>query len=59
LARTVNDLSASIYSFGSWHQDVCHFVMADGSVRGVSDQISTTVLGSLSNRHDGNRSTEF
>ena len=59
LARTVNDLNAGIYSFGSWHQDSCHFVMADGSVRGVSDQISTTVLGSLSNRHDGNRTAEF
>jgi prepilin-type N-terminal cleavage/methylation domain-containing protein len=59
LARSVNDLSASIYSFGSWHQDVCHFVMADGSVRAVSDQISTTVLSSLSNRHDGNRTTDF
>ena len=59
LARSVNDFSASIYSFGSWHQDVCHFVMADGSVRAVSDQISTTALGSLSNRHDGNRTTDF
>jgi hypothetical protein len=33
--------------------------MADGSVRAVSDQISTTVLGSLSNRHDGNRTTDY
>jgi len=59
LARSVNDVSASSYSFGSWHQNVCHFVMADGSVRGISDQISTTVLGSLSNRHDGSHTTEF
>jgi prepilin-type N-terminal cleavage/methylation domain-containing protein len=59
LARSVNDLSAGVYSFGSWHQEVCHFLMADGSVRAVSDQISTTVLGSLSNRHDGNRTTDY
>jgi prepilin-type N-terminal cleavage/methylation domain-containing protein len=59
LARNLNDLTAGLYSFGSWHQDVCHFVMGDGSVRGVSDQISTTVLGSLSNRRDGNPVTGF
>lgn len=59
LARSANDLAASVYSFGSWHQDVCHFVMADGSVRAVSDQTSTDVLGALSNRHDGNRTEGF
>jgi prepilin-type N-terminal cleavage/methylation domain-containing protein len=59
LARNLNDLTAGLYSFGSWHQDVCHFVMADGSVRSVSDQVSTTVLGSLSNRRDGNPVTGF
>ncbi len=59
LARSANDLTASVYSFGSWHQDVCHFVMADGSVRAVSDMTSTDVLGALSNRHDGNRTEGF
>jgi len=29
LARNPDDLTAGIYSFGSWHQGVCHFVMAD------------------------------
>jgi prepilin-type N-terminal cleavage/methylation domain-containing protein len=55
IAHSPNDLTAGVYSFGSWHQDVCHFVMADGSVRSVSDQTSTDVLGALSNRSDGNR----
>jgi hypothetical protein len=59
LARSANDLAASVYSFGSWHHDVCHFVMADGSVRSVSNQTSTDVLGALSNRHDGNRPDGF
>ncbi len=54
LARSVNDLTVGSYSFGSWHPGVCHFVMGDGSVRPVSDQIATSVLGALSNRHDGN-----
>jgi prepilin-type N-terminal cleavage/methylation domain-containing protein len=53
LARSPDDLAAGVYAFGSWHQDVCHFVMADGSVRAVSDQTSSDVLGKLSNRHDG------
>lgn len=55
LARSPNDLTAGVYSFGSWHQDVCHFVMADGSVRSVDGQTSTEVLAALSNRSDGNR----
>lgn len=59
LARSANDPTAGVYSFGSWHLDVCHFVMADGSVRTFSDQTSTDVLGALSNRHDGNRPEGF
>ena len=53
LARHIDDLNAGL-SFGSWHPDVCHFAMADGSVRSVDTQVSTTVLGALSNRRDGN-----
>ena len=53
LGRGPADTAAGSYAFGSWHPDVCHFVMADGSVRGVSTQASTEVLGRLSNRHDG------
>jgi prepilin-type N-terminal cleavage/methylation domain-containing protein len=53
LGRGPNDVAAGPYAFGSWHQEACHFVMADGSVRGMSHQTNTTVLERLSNRHDG------
>lgn len=58
LARNAHDLNAGL-SFGSWHPDICQFVMADGSVRSVGCQISTTVLGALSNRRDGNGNADF
>jgi prepilin-type N-terminal cleavage/methylation domain-containing protein len=53
LGRGPTDSAAGNYAFGSWHPEVCHFVMADGSVRGMSTQTSTEVLGRLSHRHDG------
>ena len=53
LARNMDDTSIPIRGFGSWHADVCHFVLADGSVRGVSNLIDTTVLGHLCHRSDG------
>ena len=40
--------------FGSVHASVCHFVLGDASVRGVSPSINTTVLGYLANIRDGN-----
>lgn len=58
LARNIDDLNSGL-SFGSWHPDVCHFVMADGSVRSVDSQVSTTVLGALSNRRDGNSDHDY
>lgn len=39
-------------NFGSYHPGRCHFVLADGSVRGISPLISTDVLGRLTTRND-------
>lgn len=53
LAFGANDESASQYSFGSWHDGICHFAKADGSVEAVSVQTDTVVLGNMGNRRDG------
>jgi hypothetical protein len=39
--------------FGSWHPGVCGFALADGSVRHIRNNMSTTVLQSLARRDDG------
>jgi prepilin-type N-terminal cleavage/methylation domain-containing protein len=39
--------------FGSWHTGTVQFVLADGSVRGISTGIPGTVLGYLTNINDG------
>ena len=40
--------------FGSWHAGgSCGFVLADGSVRGISPGIDLDTLARLANRHDG------
>jgi hypothetical protein len=39
--------------FGSWHPGICQFVLCDGSVRAVSINISSTILGRLANMRDG------
>lgn len=39
--------------FGSYHPNVCQFVMCDGSVRALPNSISELVLSRLSHRHDG------
>ncbi|MCC9604318.1 DUF1559 domain-containing protein [Blastopirellula sp. JC732] len=51
LARTKRDTSGSI--FGSYHPGVCQFVFVDGSVRNVNVTTSTTTLGRLAARNDG------
>lgn len=47
------DVTNGLVSWGSWHPGVCHFVLADGSVRGVSKTTDTEALGYFCNRHDG------
>jgi prepilin-type N-terminal cleavage/methylation domain-containing protein len=39
--------------FGSYHSDICQFVMGDGSVRAIAVSIDLTNLGRLANREDG------
>lgn len=40
-------------NFGSWHPGGCLFVMGDGSVRAISPEIDTVILGRLANCADG------
>lgn len=54
LAHNPGDPRASVYSFGSRHAGVVQFAMADGRVEPIATSISTTVLGHLANRFDGN-----
>jgi prepilin-type processing-associated H-X9-DG protein len=43
----------SLVAWGSWHPGVCHFAMADGSVRAIATTLDTETLGHLCNRGDG------
>lgn len=52
LARGADDTSIDIIGFGSWHPNVCPFVMADGSVKVVDNFIDTTTLKSMCRRED-------
>jgi prepilin-type N-terminal cleavage/methylation domain-containing protein len=40
-------------NFGSWHPGVCQFVMGDGSVQVLNNEIDVEVLSDLGNRADG------
>lgn len=46
-------------NFGSYHEGICNFTMADGSVRGISVLIATDVLGKLTARNDREVVGEF
>lgn len=52
LARGPMDESVTAIGFGSWHEGVCPFVMADGAVRLVANEIDTETLGSMCRRDD-------
>lgn len=52
LAHGPNDVLADMFSFGSWHPAGVHFALVDGSVRMLSNQTDTKVLGALANRTD-------
>lgn len=52
LARSPDDQSVPIIGFGSWHTQVCPFVLADGSVSSVDNFVDTQVLQSLCRRDD-------
>lgn len=44
---------------GSWHPGITQFVLGDGSVRGISTNISQSTLENLGNAMDGNVVGEF
>lgn len=52
IARGPSDTSVAAIGFGSWHPNVCPFVMADGSIRVVSNEIDTELLRSMCRRDD-------
>ncbi len=54
IVQDLRDESNGLASWGSWHPGVCHFALADGSVRGVAKSTDTETLGNLCNREDGN-----
>lgn len=47
------------FHFGSWHHGFVQFALADGSVRSISNSISTSLLGRLAHRADGTPVGEF
>ena len=49
--------SPHYFGFGSWHQDLVHFSLADGSSRGISKSIDGGVLRALATRNNGERIT--
>lgn len=49
----INAEGNSLVGWGSFHQGVCHFAMADGSARSLSSSTDTDVLAKLGNRSDG------
>ncbi len=54
LAQGPTDTTSWTTVFGSAHPGICQFVMVDGSVHAVATSISTTTLGWLTQRNDGN-----
>jgi prepilin-type N-terminal cleavage/methylation domain-containing protein len=67
VSNVVNDDCASAAStthargigFGSWHTGTVQFVLADGSVRGLSENIDLTTQWKLGGRADGQPVGEF
>ncbi len=53
--------TGTYYTFGpaSYHTGGCHFAMADGSVRFISENVSQTLLGALATRSGGETIGEF
>ncbi|MBN2292195.1 MAG: DUF1559 domain-containing protein [Pirellulales bacterium] len=51
--RLPSNTGTEFHGFGSEHPGVCQFVFCDGSVQAIPVEISTTVLGQLVDRADG------
>jgi len=45
--------------FGSWHPGIAHFLLADGSVRGISANINLQIQWRLADRSDGEMIGDF
>jgi prepilin-type N-terminal cleavage/methylation domain-containing protein len=52
LASGPEDTVVPVIGFGSWHPGVCPFVLADGSVQAVANDLDTVVLQSYCRRSD-------
>jgi prepilin-type N-terminal cleavage/methylation domain-containing protein len=48
-----------IFGFGSWHDDICHFAMADGSCKPISKSIDDEIMRALSTRDNNERIGDF
>lgn len=59
LAHSPLDTRADQFSFGSIHRGMCQFAMTDGSVRSVSVNLNTQLLGRLCHRSDNQTVGEF
>lgn len=44
-----------IFGFGSWHEDQVHFVMCDGSARGISKSVDLKVMNAIATRDGSER----
>jgi type II secretory pathway pseudopilin PulG len=52
-APLVRNPQATSGNFGSWHPGVCQFVLGDGSVRAIRNEVDLTTLGYMVHRWDG------
>jgi prepilin-type N-terminal cleavage/methylation domain-containing protein len=53
LTRSPMETTNRQFRFGSWHVGVCNFVLGDGSVRSLRNDIDLTTLSRLAARADG------
>lgn len=54
----VNNPSRVMFNFGSWHPDVIHFSMADGSTRSFALNVDQTIMTALATRSGGERMSQ-
>jgi prepilin-type N-terminal cleavage/methylation domain-containing protein len=52
IARGPTECSTGVY-IGSWHTEICNFLLADGAVRNVAVNLDTTNLWRLAHRRNG------
>lgn len=47
-----------IFGFGSWHDEICNFAMADGSARSISKQIDEQIMRNIATRGGQERQSD-